>query len=174
MLTCHGCMRHCLQTIIGDSASLASAPRTATRSSRLQNFQRNYASRSTSFRSSEGVQRRNDTEKGGAPRTSWAKRRQEFLDSRGTRPATKEVPEPAIKIILPPSTATALRYLKNDPVKLADFVRDTLRDGDFDTALAAVREASKSTPCVVSWNHIVDYQLSQGMMRAAIKTFNEV
>lgn len=66
-----------------------------------------------------------------------------------------------------------LSYLK-DPLKLADFVRTTLRSNDFETALEVTRAASKSMQCTVSWNHLVDYQLEQKKINAAIKTYNEV
>jgi hypothetical protein len=66
-----------------------------------------------------------------------------------------------------------LRYLK-DPLKLADHVRKTLLRDDFETAQKVVRAASRDVQCVVSWNHLVDWQLSKGFMNAAIKTYNEV
>lgn len=59
-------------------------------------------------------------------------------------------------------------------MKLADFVRKSLRSDDFDTTLEVVRSASKTLQCVVSWNHLIDYTLSKGKMNAAIKIYNEV
>jgi len=66
-----------------------------------------------------------------------------------------------------------LKLLK-DPLKLAEHVRKCLKDDDFDTTLATVRAASKNVQCTVSWNHLIDWQLSRGKMNAAIKTYNEV
>jgi hypothetical protein len=66
-----------------------------------------------------------------------------------------------------------LKYLK-DPLKLAEHVRKILRDDDFESALALVRAASKDTQCIVSWNHLIDWQLSRQKMNGAIKTYNEV
>lgn len=61
-----------------------------------------------------------------------------------------------------------------DPLQLADFVRKTLRKDDFENAETLVRVASKDVQCTVSWNHLIDWQLSKGRMNAAIKTYNEV
>ena len=66
-----------------------------------------------------------------------------------------------------------LKYLK-DPLKLAEHVRATLREDDFESAMAIVRAASKDTECIVSWNHLIDWQLSKGRMNGAMKTYNEV
>lgn len=65
------------------------------------------------------------------------------------------------------------QYLQ-DPLKLAEYIRRTLRNDDFETAEKVVQYASKTLQCVVSWNHLVDWQLSKGRMNGAIKTFNEV
>jgi hypothetical protein len=66
-----------------------------------------------------------------------------------------------------------LKHLQ-DPLKLAQHVRETLREDDFESALAIVRAASKDNQCIVSWNHLIDWQLSKGKMKDAIKTYNEV
>jgi hypothetical protein len=95
--------------------------------------------------------------------------RQKWLESRGVTPLHKrkerETDGPLIK--------KQLKHLK-DPLKLAEHVRATLREDDFETALAVVRAASKDTQCIVSWNHLIDWQLSRGKMNGAIKTYNEV
>jgi hypothetical protein len=62
----------------------------------------------------------------------------------------------------------------NDPLKLAEYTRKALRGDDFETAIAVVRAASKSLSCTVSWNHLIDWQMTKGKMNAALKTFNEV
>jgi hypothetical protein len=61
-----------------------------------------------------------------------------------------------------------------DPLKLAEYTRKALRGDAFETAIAVVRAASKSLPCTVSWNHLIDWQMSKGRMNAALKTYNEV
>lgn len=65
------------------------------------------------------------------------------------------------------------RYLK-DPLKLADTVREYLRDDKFDEALALTQFASKDVQCTVSWNHLINWQLTKGKVRGALKSYNEV
>ena len=95
----------------------------------------------------------------------------QITESNGSIQEVSDLPNskpPADKI-----TDQHLVYLK-DPLKLADFIRKTLRDGDFETAQKIVRAASKDVQCIVSWNHLVDWQVTQGKLNAAIKTYNEV
>jgi tetratricopeptide (TPR) repeat protein len=66
-----------------------------------------------------------------------------------------------------------LTYL-GDPLKLADHVLHLLRQNRFDEAELLVQTASKRFPCTVSWNHLMDWQLSQGKVNTAIKTYNAV
>ncbi|KAI4118383.1 MAG: hypothetical protein LQ345_001552 [Seirophora villosa] len=61
-----------------------------------------------------------------------------------------------------------------DPVKLADNTISLLRKDDHERALETVRKASKSVPCSVSWNHLIDYDMSKGKVQKAIKKFNEM
>lgn len=66
-----------------------------------------------------------------------------------------------------------LTYL-GDPLKLADHIFHLLRQDRFDEAELLVQTASKSFPCTVSWNHLMNWQLSQGKVNSAIKTYNAV
>ncbi|MCJ1477003.1 hypothetical protein MMC13_005674 [Lambiella insularis] len=66
-----------------------------------------------------------------------------------------------------------LLYLP-DPLKLADNTLSLLRQDDHGKALEIVRFASSRTPCTVSWNHIIDYNMSKGKVTQAIKTYNEM
>ncbi|KAL8699577.1 MAG: hypothetical protein Q9201_005924 [Fulgogasparrea decipioides] len=66
-----------------------------------------------------------------------------------------------------------LLYLQ-DPLKLAENTVDLLRRDDHQKALEIVRMASKRTSCVVSWNHIVDYEMSRGRLQKAEKIYNEM
>ncbi|KAL9096539.1 MAG: hypothetical protein Q9163_006433, partial [Psora crenata] len=68
-------------------------------------------------------------------------------------------------------------YWVRDPLKLADKVLNLLkRDSreDYNKALALVRQASKSMPCTVSWNHLVDYNMSKGRVKGAVGVYNEM
>ncbi|RKF61255.1 Pentatricopeptide repeat-containing protein 2, mitochondrial [Golovinomyces cichoracearum] len=64
--------------------------------------------------------------------------------------------------------------LRNDPLKLADYIRRILNKGNFEVALKTVRDASRTTQCVVSWNHLIDWLMSKGKMRAAFKIYQEM
>lgn len=66
-----------------------------------------------------------------------------------------------------------LKYLR-DPAKLADHVQYVLSKNDFDKAIALVRLSSRSMLNVVSWNHLIDYQMKDGKTKAALETYNEV
>ena len=66
-----------------------------------------------------------------------------------------------------------LLYLK-DPLKLADHVRNTLKHGDEEKATSLVRLSSRSVKNVVSWNHLIDWQMGNGKTKVAIETYNEV
>ncbi|KAF2834927.1 hypothetical protein M501DRAFT_1008886 [Patellaria atrata CBS 101060] len=66
-----------------------------------------------------------------------------------------------------------LRYLP-DPLALAEHVRKTLKAGDEAKAIALVHMANKQGGCIVSWNHLMDYQMSQGRIKGAFKTYNEM
>lgn len=66
-----------------------------------------------------------------------------------------------------------VRWLK-DPVKLADHTVKLLREDDITKALDIVRLASKDVECTVSWNHLIDYEMSKARVNNAIKLYNEV
>ena len=66
-----------------------------------------------------------------------------------------------------------LRWLR-DPIKLADRVVALLREDLYFKALALVRLASKDLLCTVSWNHLVDWDMSKGKVNPAVKLYNEV
>jgi hypothetical protein len=169
-------MKRCLQTIIGDSASFSSSFTTPLASHGRSTSQRALQTQAYSAAS----QSRNSEKPIHASKAVVARlvvsssprrnRRQEWLESRGIRPADKRVKKNSESDFV---IRKHLKYLK-DPLKLAEHVRRLLRGGDFDNTLVIVRAASKNVQCTVSWNHLIDWQLSKGKMNAAIKTYNEV
>lgn len=163
-------MKRCLGTLIGDSAVFSSAFRSAF-DIRTGRRRQNYATSSDLVRRQRELQppsfRQVQVYKYKTALAPRSDNRKQWLDSRGVRPSKTSKP-PADKII-----DQHLVYLK-DPLKLADFIRKTLRDGDFETAQRIVRAASKDVQCIVSWNHLVNWQVTQGKLNAAIKTYNEV
>lgn len=66
-----------------------------------------------------------------------------------------------------------LRWL-GDPLKLSDHIDKLLRHQNWDKALALVRLAERGAAHTVSWNHLLNYQMKTGQVKAAIKLFNEV
>ncbi|KAI4123442.1 MAG: hypothetical protein LQ341_007201, partial [Variospora aurantia] len=61
-----------------------------------------------------------------------------------------------------------------DPVKLAENTIGLLRNDDHEKAIDTVRMASKNTSCTVSWNHLIDYDMSKGKVQKAVKIYNEM
>jgi hypothetical protein len=181
MLTCHACMRRYVQTLIGDSASVYTWPRTALSSNPSRsNHKRNFTIRRAPVDSytpdAPAASYTPDAPtvpwrgpEGRKARESTSFNRQRWLESRGQTPLHKQKEKATDDSLF----RRQLKHLK-DPLKLADYVRTTLREDDFESALAIVRAASKDTQCIVSWNHLIDWQLSKGRMNDAIKTYNEV
>ncbi|KAF2457807.1 hypothetical protein BDY21DRAFT_284949 [Lineolata rhizophorae] len=67
-----------------------------------------------------------------------------------------------------------LQYLK-DPLHFAEHVRKLLRKQEKEEwAVALLRLASKQMRCTVGWNHLIDHQMGQDKVKAALKSFNEM
>ncbi|ROW14954.1 hypothetical protein VPNG_03384 [Cytospora leucostoma] len=71
------------------------------------------------------------------------------------------------------ATKIELSYAK-DPYHIADNVQTKLKGGEFEKALLLTREASRDKQCVVSWNHLIEYEFKKQKIHAAIKLFNEM
>ena len=65
-----------------------------------------------------------------------------------------------------------LAYLR-DPLKLATYTTQLLNRNEREKALEIIRQAGKNGPCTVSWNHIIDHDMSLGKVKSAISVFNE-
>ncbi|KAK3944236.1 hypothetical protein QBC46DRAFT_305368 [Diplogelasinospora grovesii] len=66
-----------------------------------------------------------------------------------------------------------LEYLK-DPYKIQEHVKRTLDKGAFDEAALLTRKASRDAKVTVSWNHLIDYQMRNQRLHAAMKLYNEM
>ncbi|KPM46178.1 hypothetical protein AK830_g334 [Neonectria ditissima] len=77
----------------------------------------------------------------------------------------KEKLERAVKKNLP--------YLE-DPWKLGQYVNDALAKDRYDEALLLTQKASAKDQVVVSWNHLINYQLEKQQLRNAVKLYNEM
>ena len=82
------------------------------------------------------------------------------------------------KTALDKASKLEMQFL-TDPLKLAQSVADKLRASQFDAAYALVLTSEKGVngahiDNIVSWNHLIDWLMSQGFPTRAWKIFNEV
>ena len=157
MLECSACIRTCIRNIFRDVLD-AHGPLRHSRQRLLPQhpgpsacIRRGYATEVTSFEI-----RPVQTHPPPAPYVG-----------RSNRPTKQETPYKKKNL------EEELRWLK-DPLKLATKVVDLLRQDEFQKALELVRLASKDVQCTVSWNHLVDYEMSKGRVTNASKIYNEV
>ncbi|KAK3313780.1 hypothetical protein B0H66DRAFT_361018 [Apodospora peruviana] len=66
-----------------------------------------------------------------------------------------------------------LQYLK-DPFDIAAHIKKTLEKNRYHEALHLTRKASRTTKLTVGWNHLIDYQMKEQRLHAAIKLYNEM
>ncbi|KAH6624454.1 hypothetical protein B0J18DRAFT_490447 [Chaetomium sp. MPI-SDFR-AT-0129] len=64
--------------------------------------------------------------------------------------------------------------LVSDPYHVAQHVNQFLDKNNFDMALTIARMASRDYQTEVSWNHLIDYQMKNGRLHAAVDLFNEM
>ncbi|KAI9755629.1 MAG: Kynureninase (L-kynurenine hydrolase) [Chaenotheca gracillima] len=177
MFSCHACLRKCLDTFVarelGGSASFNLRRRVGRGYDRASWLRGRYAGLRTSSgispRSELGPRSRSlprprDGDKGAA--AAPQSQPQENEEEGGQLIPTRSFPRKA-------ATQLELQYLL-DPLKLGDHVQRTLRGGDPNKAVELVRHASNTMSCTVSWNHVMDYQMYRGMVKAAFKSYNEM
>lgn len=177
MLSCGACRERCLQTVVGQS--IFPTPLCAWKGpvSVHDSFSRSYHN---------SKQRKSRRPEHLSPnyrkKTAWLQPKNKYgtsteHDKTPRILATGGVPLRRKDYKMEQSMAAVLQRHQtyaNDPLKLAEFVRKSLRGDDWDTAVSLVRAASKHIQCTVSWNHLIDWELSKGKMNAALKTYNEV
>ncbi|KAF7865935.1 hypothetical protein EAF04_006099 [Stromatinia cepivora] len=167
MFTCRACTRRCLQALIGDSAIHTTHSQLIIPQRQLY---RSFVSNATD--SDSYTYRPISQDEGSFEETkSRTAKRQEWLDSRGQRPVDKK-PAP-VDPRIDDKFIWKLKQLQ-DPLQLANYVRKLLSEDDFEKALLYVRSASKNVECVVSWNHLIEWQFGKGQLNPAIKTYNEM
>ncbi|KAI9655025.1 MAG: hypothetical protein M1831_004985 [Alyxoria varia] len=66
-----------------------------------------------------------------------------------------------------------LKYLR-DPLKLAQHIRHVLDHNNEEKAMALARLSSRTLANVVSWNHIINWQMQNGKTQSALHTYNEM
>ena len=162
MLHCRACIRDCIRTLFSHlcttrSISTPCPPHLLTRRVIPCSIwlRRGYATEASLVRRAPGVQ------------PSLSPQRRDHTPYRpASRPSQFE-PHQKTKLEL------EVRWLK-DPVKLAASTVESLRKDNFWKALEVVRLASKNVECTVSWNHLIDYQMSKAKVADAVKLYNEV
>jgi pentatricopeptide repeat protein len=182
MYNCKWCIRRCLNTFIGDinlagqtciyPSRIPSATRKAYNTGATPNQTEDRPSKFSVSRLSDNNSQSQLSKNRSASQETLSRdeARQRWLDSRGQRPTDK------VGRFVPSKTRAIqkeLVYVK-DPLKLAEVVRDYLRKDLFLQAEELVKAASKDVLCTVSWNHMVDYLMSNGKINSAIKIYNEV
>ncbi|KAI4107401.1 MAG: hypothetical protein L6R37_001632 [Teloschistes peruensis] len=197
MFECRACISRCIRALFSDAslntsqlASLDLSIATGNRRHATSTLRRNYHATATLSQPSHhtvpkiGTSRRQTTQ--AIPRTDDYPK----LSSSPTNTRENEQSAPTDRVALanPERIAKQLEERKHamkrelqreltfleDPLKLAENTIKLLRKDDTEKALEIVRLASKRTSCVVSWNHIIDYQMSKGWIQPAEKVYNEV
>ncbi|TVY29017.1 Pentatricopeptide repeat-containing protein, mitochondrial [Lachnellula hyalina] len=184
MLACGACRERCLQALVGTSIiSTSPRPLIASTPTKVPLTQCYSQSRNVVNRRSR---RPSDISSDRRKHTPWLTEKTQknhyggHADDYGRRPAIEYTGGVQLRRRDRKLANTMGNVLEkhpaygNDPLKLAEFVRKALRGDDFDTAAAVVRAASKQIQCTVSWNHLIDWEMTKGRMNAALKTYNEM
>ena len=178
MLSCGACRERCLQALVGTSTFSAS-----TRPSIASKLTKVPLSQSYSNTRRRRSRRPSDILPCRRKQSPWLTLKRDFggaAKEYGKRPRIEPIGGVTLRRLdykLGNAMESVLQKhptYGNDPLKLAEFVRKALRGDDFDTAAAVVRAASKQIQCTVSWNHLIDWQMTKGRMNAALKIYNEV
>lgn len=188
MLQCPSCLALCLRAVVNDAPVLSrSALRTPSRliprSGHAPPVSRSYATATATTRNRRGTTREEYEQRS---KTKLGHLREKHESGRFVPlnvPGRKSrAPVPRSQRFDTDFELTAkekkdleleLRYLK-DPLKLANHVHQVLRSNDAKKALSLVRTASGEMQCIVGWNHCIDWLLSRGEVKAALKAYNEV
>ncbi|CAG8971324.1 hypothetical protein HYALB_00005942 [Hymenoscyphus albidus] len=181
VFSCSACMERCLHGLIGNASATLSTPSvrtsvvtTTTSIIRKDYFARNYntSSSSSASRPSRTPQYDSISYYGQPRHDNDAPNAKPHKDDR-LRPFKMTRKEYQTERRMGDVLSKYPVY-GSDPLKLAEYIRKTLQRNDFETALAVVRAASRGLTCIVSWNHLIDWQMSKGKMKGALKTYNEM
>jgi hypothetical protein len=181
MLTCGACRERCLQTLIGNSLfSTRPRPSTTSNLTRVPLSRTIYAKANGRYRRTSAVIPCRRKASQSLTHLANAKYYDSIVYDPGKGPEMRiaggvHVRRKHYKMELAMGAVLQKHpSFTNDPLKLAEIVRKSLRGDDFETALTMARAASAKVQCTVCWNHLIDWQLSRGKMNAALKTYNEV
>ncbi|KAL8963653.1 MAG: hypothetical protein Q9183_004984 [Haloplaca sp. 2 TL-2023] len=186
MFTCKACISRCIRTIFADVLIESNVPALSQQSIAASHRVRNAPSQRRGYH----VARQffgNEPKQGSLqPEYGWqhrARRHQTILAPSDNERAFS--PPPALQLGRRAGARQTfdfkkqkeldreLEYLR-DPLRLAENTVSLLRRDDHEKALDIVRRASKSMPCTVSWNHLIDYNMAKGKVNNAEKIYNEM
>ena len=171
MLECSACIQRCIRTILSDINATAAPPALISRAS-----PRHLRSYNT---------------------PSWRVSRTYATEAFRQPPVTHSIPADLVPSQAPdgdledaptrrspvPERLYSESNLKrelvwlSDPLRLAQEVVKLLKldsDQGYAKAEGLVRLASKQMACTVSWNHLIDYDMSKGSVKQALKHYQEV
>lgn len=192
MFDCRACISRCIRTLFSDAlqntSQLASLhPSVAACNSRHADLRRDYHATARLFRTghhtvpnlrtlrhqtNQAIPRKDDHPEPSSSSTNPRQTDRVAL-AKHDRTTKQRDPNQASGEKKTRELKQELTYLE-DPLKLAENTVKLLRKDDHEKALDIVRMATKRTSCVVSWNHIIDYQMSKGKIHPAEKIYNEV
>lgn len=178
MFNCSACMERCLHGLIGNSSISAPSIRTSVVAATAlgRDLSRNYGTSSASSANSSRPPKQYDSSSHySQTQPRYNARPNSEREPRDSKPGGFQLRRKDYRLEKTMHGVLSKHPVYgSDPVKLAEYARKALKGDDFETALAVVRAASKGLSCTVSWNHLIDWQMSKGKMNAALKTYNEV
>lgn len=179
MFNCSACMERCLHGLIGNASISAPSIRTSvvTATALGRDLSRNYGTSSSAASSSRPPRQYESSSHYGQqqPQPRYNAGPNSEREPRDTKPGGFQLRRHDYKLEQKMQGVLSKHPVYgSDPVKLAEYIRKALKGDDFESALAVVRAASKGLSCTVSWNHLIDWQMSKGKMNSALKTYNEV
>lgn len=174
MLDCAACIRRCIRTIFSDTIATAAPPTLISRASPTYLRSHN-AHNAPSWRAS----RRYATEAFQYPPVADGIPA-DLVPSQSRAGDVEDAPtrrSPVPERLYSESNLKRELVWLSDPLRLAQEVVKLLKldsDQGYAKAEGLVRLASKQMACTVSWNHLIDYDMSKGFVKHALKHYQEV
>ncbi|KAI9725307.1 MAG: hypothetical protein M1828_003322 [Chrysothrix sp. TS-e1954] len=176
MFNCQACLRRHLRTLLASHYSTAAAPKHGSEAPPGARPGR-WVPPSRTRRSFPAQSHDTKPEKGERESIAdtWAnskeaqEQRSRINDARYPKPEDEQNEQRRLETTL----KMELKYLK-DPLLLANRVEKLLHNKNEAKAHALCRVSSRAVANVVSWNHLINYQLQKGSTQIALHTYNEM
>ncbi|KAK4570319.1 hypothetical protein LTR86_002399 [Recurvomyces mirabilis] len=174
MFECNACTLRAIRAIAGEVAG-AGRPRPLILTPHLTTRKASTATQSTISSVGGGEAYLNAAQRRHLERQEQASQPKSIVRRFDTRNNDEEaaIAEKRIAVTSSRHIRKELEWLK-DPAKLAEHVHYTLRCNEPEKAMELCRTASKDMQCVVSWNHVVDWNMKQGRIQDGLKVYNEM